>query len=227
MQPKSIKMFQVFAWISIGLTTFFVLIAGVLGGIAASAFGFGGVFVLGMLVAIAAIVGLGVLVHLAAKKRSNVARWLYVALGALAVLFGLLVLAGGDTNAGGVVMMLVLCGVQVAAIVFLLMPDSNAYFAGQHGAYGGGYGSNYGGGYPPQQGGWGGGQPQHGGGYPPQQGGYPPQVGGHQQPHQGGGYPPQQGGYPPQQGGYPPQQGGGYPPQQGGYPPPPPGSGGY
>lgn len=45
-------------------------------------------------------------------------------------------------------------------------------------------------------------------------------------PQGGGGYPPQGGGYPPQGGGYPPQ-GGGYPPQGGGYPQQGGGSGSY
>jgi len=257
MQPKSIKMFQILAWISIGLTAFFTLILGVAGGIAAGALGFGGQFFLVMLFPLALIVAMAVLVHMAAKKRSGVARWLYVALAAILVLLSLGGLAAGrDSNAFGIIIVLLQCGLLVGSIVFLLMPDSAAYFSGQQGAYGGGYPPQHGG-YPPaQQGNWGGSQggypPQQGGGYPPQQGGYPPQVGtqhgqgggfGQQQPSQGGGYPPQQGnyppqqgGYPPQHGGYPPQQGGGYPPQQGGgyppqqgggYPPPPPGGSGY
>jgi hypothetical protein len=249
MQPKSIKMFQVFAWISLGLSALIVLLLLVAGGIFVSAVGGGGLFAVFMLVAVASLVGMGFLIHLAAKKRSNVARWIYVVLGGLGVLFGLLGMFGPNSNAGGILMMLVLCGVQGAALVFLLMPDSAAWFAGHQGyggyppQHGAGYPPQHGGGYPPQPGA--GYPPQQGGGYPPQPGqlhggGYPPQQGGDYPPQpQQGGYPPQQGagGYPPQQGhpqqgqpqqgGYPPQQGGGYPPQQGGGYPPASGGGGY
>ena len=218
MRPKSINMFQIFSWISIGLSILGLLIVAVIGGMVFGTLGgrgSGGVFAVVMLIPFAIVAMLGLLTYLVAQKRSGVARWFYVALAGLMTLFNLFSLVGSGNLAGKLVVLL-MTGLLIASIVFLLMPDSNAWLSGaSHYGQGGGYPPQHGGypphqqgaGYPPQYG-------QGGGGYPPQQGGYPPQQGGYP-PQQGAGYPPAQGG------GYSPQQGGGYPPQQGGggYPP--------
>ncbi len=220
MRPKSITTFQILAWISVGLSALGLLIALVLGGLVVGSVaprGSGVVFFLVMLLPIAFVGALALFTYLAANKRSNVGRWLYVAVGSLIVLMNLFSMLSGSSNAVGNIIVLLMTALMVASIVFLLTPESNAWFAGtSHYGHGGGYPPQHSGGYPPQHGG--GYPPQQGGGYPPQQGGgYPPQQGAGYPPQQGGGYPAQQGGgYPPQQGGgggYPPQSGGGYPPQ--------------
>lgn len=224
MHPKSITTFQILSWISIGISGLGLLILMVIAGNAGP---FAGSILSVLLIPLAIVAALAVLTYLAGQKRSNVARWIYVALAGLLILLTVVGLFGGRTNAISVILALLQCGLLGGAITFLMMPESSAWFAQGHpyGGYGGGYPPNPG--HPHQHGNWGG---QQGGGYPPQQGGnYPPQQGGGYPPQQGGGYPPQQsgghppqqgGGYPPQQsGGHPPQQGGGYPPQGGDYPP--------
>jgi hypothetical protein len=140
-------LFEIVAWISVGLSALGILLTIALVG---GALGRGGasliLLVLGLPVLI--LIGLSVLIFMIARRASSVARWIYIGIVGLSLLLGLIGLAGGNGSSGGIFILvqLIQYGLLIASVVFLLQPDANAWLS--QGAAGGGYGGGHGG-YPP------------------------------------------------------------------------------
>lgn len=196
MRPKSIGIFEILAWSSIGLIVLgILLVVAVLG-----SFLGGDALALVVLLPGLLAAGLGFTAFLAARKASGGGRMGFTAIAVLLVLLILLGMAGGGAASGiGILINVIQIALLVGAIVFLFQPDSNAWLSqGQPAA-----------GHPAQPQGWGQpAAPPQGWSQPPA----PPQQPGWSQPPA----PPQQPGWgPPPE---PPQA----TPQPAAAPPPPP-----
>jgi hypothetical protein len=174
-RPKSITIFEILAWLAVGLSTLGVLIIlFFIGGLGSRVMG--SVLLL-LLIPIILIAGLAVSTFLAGRRGMGAARYVFLGFAIVYVLLALLGMAGGGNGAGliSTLLNLLQIGLLIGACIFLFQADSNAWFAqrrtGQpyHPGQGGYAGAS---GYPPQQ------APNYGG-----QGGYPG-TGGHP------GYPP-------------------------------------
>lgn len=198
MKPKSITWFEILAWASVGLSTLGVLII-LIFLLDAGRYAPTSAYLLLIALPLAILGAMAVLIFQIARKRSAVARGLYVALVGLLILLGIVGLIGGEgqSNVLGILLTILQFGLLIGSVIFLFQRDTNAWLGqsgfafGGHGGHGGGYPQP---GYPPQQqpgGSWGAPPPPpYGGGYPGAGGGYPP-AGGQQaygQPQTG--YPP-------------------------------------
>lgn len=128
MRPKSIRIFEILAWIAVGLSTIGVLI--ILAFVGGLASGYMGSVLLILLIPMILIAGLGVTTFLAARKRSNAARFVFVGLAAVYVLLAVLGTVQGR-GAGGIANLLNLLqiGLLIGAIVCLFQAGSTAWFA--------------------------------------------------------------------------------------------------
>jgi hypothetical protein len=179
MRPKSITLFEIFAWIAVGAGALLFVIDMASAGLGGSS---GIIVLIGLLI----VIGLGVCTFLAAHMQSSAAKWIFLIGGILLGLFCLLGLigmlsSGRRFNPLSLLLVLVTLGALITALVFLLQRDASAWFAQKAQSQGHGGGYNPAGGYP------------SGGGYPPAPA-FPAPAAGNwgapPAPHSGGGYAP-------------------------------------
>ncbi|HEY0012178.1 MAG TPA: hypothetical protein VGB79_04920, partial [Allosphingosinicella sp.] len=154
MRPQSIVLFEriVLASIGVGLLQA-LLMASMLGGAG-----------LVMTVAVIIYAIYGVLIYFVARQASSTARWIYVVLAGLGLLYGLVGLGQlFEFPAHLLLLTLVQHGLTAASIYLLFRPDAMAWFE---------RGTPHGGAPGHMHGGW----PGHGGAVPPAHGGAMPHV---------------------------------------------------
>lgn len=155
MRPKSIIWFEVLAWISVAVGSLALLAAIVMSAdylddlpVAA--------LLLGLGLPIAILIGMAVLIVLIARRRNDVARWIYVGLVGLTLLVALV--SGGRSELEEGLWALahwLQYLLLIATAILLLLPDTQAWLG--HGQVRMPYGGDRGGyapapGYPPQHG---------------------------------------------------------------------------
>ncbi len=147
MRPKSITIFEILAWVTVGLFGLNVLMVLIqLGRFGSRAFT-GEVVMFFIILPLLLTVGLAVTNYLAARKRSGVGRWIYIGIAGVILLLSLIGMAQGGGTRGALDLLLTIAqlGLLIASVVFLLLPDSAAWFGGTQNPYAPPYG-----GYPPQ-----------------------------------------------------------------------------
>ena len=129
MNPKSIKLFQILGWITVGISGLMLLLLIIL--MADARGGVGGLAILVLLLTLASTAGLAVGVYLAGLRRNAVGRWIYIAAVALLAVAAIICTAssGGTWLIIFLLLLLAVLGVGIPTTIFLFQPDANAWFA--------------------------------------------------------------------------------------------------
>lgn len=130
MNSKSIKLFQILGWISVGLSGLLLLLL-LISIFINARYGVTGIGIMLLILSIASAGGLAVGVVLA-LRRNMVGRWLYLGFAVLLAITAILCTAfsSGVWMILSLLLMLCIFGVSIPATLFLFIGDANAWFGG-------------------------------------------------------------------------------------------------